>query len=197
MRIRGLFLFVILTVVVCISGNVWSACPSADCSGDCRVNLDDFAIMSSGWMTTYDANDLADVASHWLIDESMFVTTWDTSLGTGTTVTLALAGTVDATIDWGNGTIETVTTPGPHLHDYGVNGIYTVSVTGSVTAYNSSGNGGGSTQRNKLISVDNWGQLGFTSMYFAFYCSNLVSVPNISGGIEAVTDMSWMFFNAS
>jgi surface protein len=127
-----------------------------------------------------------------------FVTTWDTSLGAGTTVTLALAGTVDANIYWGDGTVETVTTPGPHVHNYGVDGTYTVSVTGSVTAYNSYDNGGAVSEREKLISVDNWGQLGLASMYRAFYyCSNLVSVPNTSDGIEAVTDMSHMFWNAS
>ncbi len=127
------------------------------------------------------------------IDGSIvFVTTWDTSLGTNTTVTLALAGTVDATIDWGDGSDPNhVTTPGPNVHDYGVDGIYTVSVIGSATAYNNGGN-------SKLVSVDSWGQLGFTSMYHAFDgCSNLVSVPTTSDGIEAVTDMSYMFEFAS
>jgi surface protein len=111
---------------------------------------------------------------------------------------LALAGTVNAAIDWGDGTEpNVVTTPGPHVHDYGSDGIYTVSVTGSVTAYNSFSNGGAYSEREKLISVDNWGQLGFTSMYRAFYwCSNLVSVPSTSDGIEAVTDMGYMFYGA-
>jgi surface protein len=137
-----------------------------------------------------------------LVDQEAFVTTWDTSLGEGTTVTLALTGEVNATIDWGDGTIETVTTPGPHVHDYGVDGIYTVSVTGSVEAYNSYENGGDEYptyyERAKLISVDNWGQVGFFSMYGAFYqCSNLISVPGTLDGIEAVTDMSFMFAYAS
>jgi surface protein len=121
------------------------------------------------------------------------------SLGDGTTVTLALAGTVDAYIDWGDGSAaEHVTTPGPHVHDYGVDGIYTVSVTGSVTAYNSFDNGGAVSDREKLISVDNWGLLGFTNMHHAFFMNrNLVSVPTTSEGIEAVTDMSYMFRHAS
>jgi surface protein len=128
-----------------------------------------------------------------------FVTTWDTSLASGTTVTLALAGTVDATIDWGDGSDPNhVTTPGPHVHDYGTDGIYTVSVTGSATAYNSLDNGGAASEQAKLVSVDNWGQLGFTSMYRAFYrCSNLVFVPANSDGLEAVIDMSCMFCYAS
>lgn len=85
---------------------------------------------------------------------SAFVTTWDTSLGAGTTVSLGLDGDVDATIDWGDGSIPTIaTTPGPHMHDYGVDGIYSVSVIGSVEAYNSYNCG--ASERDKLISVDN------------------------------------------
>jgi surface protein len=169
-----------------------AACPSADFSGDCRVNDDDFAIMAAGWGTIYDADDLADMAFQWLQDWA-FVTTWDTSLETGTRVVLGLDGTVDAEIDWGDGTIEYVTTA--RAHDYGIDGIYTVRVSGSVTAYESVGT---SSERDKLVSVDNWGQTGFTSMYLAFEeCSNLVSVPTTSDGIEAVTDMSYMFYRAS
>ena len=163
----------------------------------------------SGWCVTNIGSEPTNFdigATSWTLPNSRpvwgtcpFVTTWDTSLGDGTTVTLALAGTVDATIDWGDGSAtEHVTTQGPHVHDYGSDGIYTVSVTGSVTAYNSLSKGGAISERKKLVSVDNWGQLGFTSMYGAFAnCSNLVSVPTTSDGIEAVTNMGYMFCNAS
>ena len=193
---KKMVIFTIACLCMINSITVFAACPSADLSGDCRVDLDDFTIMASEWLSVYDCNDLVVMASEWL-DDGAFVTTWDTSLGTGPTVTLALAGTVDATIDWGDGSaVEHVTTPGPHVHDYDVDGIYTVSVTGSVTAYDSWANGG--VGEAKLIRVDNWGRLGFTSMYRAFYgCSNLVSVPGTSDGIEAVKYMSYMFDRAS
>ena len=198
-KIKGVYIAAILGVVLCVSVNVWGACPSADLSGDCKVNLEDFAIMASEWLTIYEPNDLADMASQWL-DDGAFVTTWDTSFGVGTTVTLALAGEVDATIDWGDETEpNVVTTPGPHVHDYGSEGTYIVSVIGSVTAYNSYDNSGTgyNYEQRKLVSVDSWGQLGFTSMYGAFqYCSNLVSVPGTSDGIEAVINMSSMFADA-
>ena len=193
-------LLTISLAVLIFAGVAQAACPSMDISGDCKVNLEDFAIMASGWLATYDVDNLADMANQWLDDcSSSFVTTWDTSLASGTTVTLALAGTVDATIDWGDGSDPNhVTTPGPHVHDYGTDDIYTVSVTGSVTAYNSYNNGGGTSERAKLISVDSWGQVGFTNMFGAFYgCSNLVSVPGTSDGIEAVTNMHYMFYGAS
>jgi len=194
---------VLFAVMFVFAGLVSAACPSADISGDCKVNLDDFAVISFGWMTDYNSSDLEEMASQWL-DNGAFVTTWDTSLDDGepgggtTTVTLALAGTVDVVIDWGDGFVETVTTAGPHVHDYGVDGIYTVSVSGSVEAYNSLHNGGALSEHAKLVSVDNWGQVGFTSLYSAFWhCSNLISVPSTSEGIEAVTDMGGMFIGAS
>ena len=190
-------LMIIVTAILCIGSPLWAACPSADLTGDCKVNLEDFAVMAAGWLTTYNTNDLDDLADQWLEDQSnAFITTWDTSLADGNTVTLALAGTVDATIDWGDNTVTRVNTPGPHIHTYNGEGIYTVSVTGSAGAYDSYNNGGADTA--KLISVDCWGQLGFTSMYAAFYnCSNLVSVPGTSDGLEAVTNMGTMFFYAS
>lgn len=179
--------------------NGCDVCPGADYSGDCKVNLDDYAIMALAWLTSYDSNDLADMAFQWLDDNSAFMTTWDTSLGFGTTVTLALAGTVDAVIDWGDGSDPNyVTTPGPHVHSYSSNGTYTVSVTGTVTAYNSLDHGGGTSERAKLISVDSWGYIGFTNMHNAFnYCTNLTSVPAAIYGLEAVSDMSRMFMLAS
>jgi len=60
-------LVIVLLVVFVFSGSrAFAACPSADLSGDCMVNLEDFAIMASGWLTTYNTNDLADLASQWL-----------------------------------------------------------------------------------------------------------------------------------
>jgi len=215
MRFSRIVIFVTAALCLINSPQALAACPSADLTGDCFVDFNDFAVLADWWLadcnssnsfcygadfdssSRVEPNDLAVLAADWL-KNCPFVTTWNTSLAAGTTVTLALAGTVDAVIDWGDDTVETVTAPGPHVHDYGSDGTYTVSVTGSVTAYNSYDNGGASSERAKLISVDSWGQLGFTSMYSAFdECSNLVSVPADSDGIEAVTDMSYMFSYAS
>ena len=126
-----------------------------------------------------------------------FVTTW--FIYEDMTIALALAGEVAATIDWGDGTQTTVTTPGPHIHEYTEPGVYkyTVSVTGLVTAYNSDEHGIWGLEH-KLRSVDSWGQVGFTNLSFAFANAyNLVSVPSTSHGIEAVTDMRFMFWMAS
>ena len=197
----------------------FAECPPADFTGDCFVNVEDFAYIAYWWMddcTSFnnfcmgadfdmsgqvDANDLLVLTADWLgpvVDPNAFITTWDTSLAEGTMIYLGLGGEVDAVIDWGDGSpLEHVTIPGPHTHDYGVDGIYRVSVTGSVTAYGAS-SGWPFDHEEKLVSVDQWGQMGFTSMAGAFYeCSNLVSVPATSDGIENVTDMSNMFNGAS
>jgi surface protein len=180
MKIATLFK-AILAVVLCLGGSLW-ACPSADANGDCKVDIEDFAIMASQWTMDW---------------SSSFITIWDTNLGEGTTVTLALTGTVDATIDWGDGTINDVNTPGPHVHDYGIDGLYTVVVTGTVAGYNSGTNGGDISEPRKLVSVTRWGQTGFTSMANAFqYCDNLISVPVDLAGLEDVNDMSQMFSGA-
>jgi formylglycine-generating enzyme required for sulfatase activity len=51
MKIKSVFLVVILAAVLCISGNLSAACPSADLTGDCVVNLADLAKMAEQWLT--------------------------------------------------------------------------------------------------------------------------------------------------
>jgi len=102
----------ILTLSLCVcfitSGFAFSDCPSADLTGDCFVNFQDFAMMAEWWLedcnssnnfcegadfdlpSQVDANDLAILTADWLEKCTAFVTTWDTSLGAGTTVTLAV-----------------------------------------------------------------------------------------------------------
>ena len=128
---------------------------------------------------------------------SAFVTKWDTNLASGTRITLGLDGTVDATISWGDGTTTEARGSGPYYHTYNEDGIYTVSVTGTVTAYNSWDNTDGSDRR-KLIEVVAWGNVGFKSLHSAFRdASNLLAVPASTEGIENVSDMSNMFWGAT
>ena len=204
-------------IVVCFVSMSFAACPVADFTGDCFVNVEDFAYIAYWWMdscTTFnsfcsgadfdssglvDANDLAFLTADWLVEvQPAFITTWDTSLGDGTTVTLALDDVVDVMVDWGDSSpLQHVTTESP-IHNYGVDGIYTISVTGTIDGYDSMWAGGPVSELQKLISVDNWGEVGFTSMANAFWaCDNLVSVPNTTDGIENVTNMSWMFAGTS
>jgi len=55
-----------LAVLLIFAGVAGAACPSADLSGDCFVNYEDFALMSGQWLTEYDCNDLTEMANQWL-----------------------------------------------------------------------------------------------------------------------------------
>jgi formylglycine-generating enzyme required for sulfatase activity len=44
----------------------FAGCPSADLSGDCFVDYEDFTMMSGQWLDGYDCNDLTEMANQWL-----------------------------------------------------------------------------------------------------------------------------------
>lgn len=51
MNVKKLLLTTVLASVLCFGKPMFAACPSADLTGDCKVTLEDFAIMASQWMT--------------------------------------------------------------------------------------------------------------------------------------------------
>jgi len=64
------------TAVVGADGKEWNTggaylyavemCPEGDLSGDCLVNLGDFAMLADEWLTVYDMDDLVVLAQQWL-----------------------------------------------------------------------------------------------------------------------------------
>ena len=111
-----------------------------------------------------------------------FITTWNMTSGEFTLRTQA--GTYNATIDWGDGTSSTHTTGSP-THTYASAGQYQIKISGSYVGLRI---GNDASQKDKLIAVNAWGNVGFTSFERAFWgCSNLVSLPNGSiTGAEGV-----------
>lgn len=105
----------------------------------------------------------------------------------------AISGYYD--VDWGDGgAIETFTTIGNKSHTYSVQGIYQVSVNVGMTAISFPY----SSDRAKVIYIDQWGDIVWSSMYRAFaYCTNMTGrytdVPNTS----AVTNFAAMFAGCS
>ena len=63
---KGLFVRLLLTVLLFSSSWAIVACPSADLSGDCFVDYEDFTLLSGQWLSVYDSNDLVVMASQWL-----------------------------------------------------------------------------------------------------------------------------------
>lgn len=118
------------------------------------------------------------------------VLVFDTTLATGTTVTVPLAGTVDVVIDWGDGNSEAFTTSGDKTHTYTAEGEYTVRVSGSLAGF------GSVASRPNLTKCLSFGGLGVTSLDGAFRsCSNLTETPTSIP--SSVTSMSEVFFLAS
>ena len=62
---------------------------------------------------------------------------FNTTLSSGTTVTLPLYGTVNVPVDWGDSNSEPFTTTGNKDHTYDTDGTYTVSISGSLTQFGS------------------------------------------------------------
>ena len=120
---------------------------------------------------------------------SAFTVIADTNYGR--TVYLPFNGTVEVTVNWGDSTIETVY--GAASHYYETDQIFTITATGTATGFGTQYGGG--SWKNSFTALTSWGNLGFTSLSYAFAnWTNLTSVPNYIPA--TVTDTSGMFVYA-
>lgn len=126
----------------------------------------------------------------------------NTNNATGTQVQLPLSvggGLVNVDVDWGDGTVETITTSGFALHTYASDGTYTISISGTLSKFGGSGdeefceNLTYDSRQLMVESVTNFGDLGLTSLECAFGgMDNLTisaALPN------TVTDLSRTFLD--
>jgi len=123
------------------------------------------------------------------------VLVFDPALAVDRTVYLPLRGTVNVTVDWGDGSSDTYTSSGnrTHIYDAGFTGLATVTVSGTLSQYGwgtaifPGGNAG-------LVRVDNIGfGLGLTSLSGAFQSTGSGFVflnPNLP---PQITDLSHLF----
>ena len=123
---------------------------------------------------------------------NLFISTWNTTNTSGGSsannqiqLPLTITGNYDFVVDWGDGTNDTITSwnQPETLHTYTSSGTYTINISGILQGWSFNGSG----DRNKILSVANWGifRLTNTGNYFAG-CSNLVlssvaDVLNLSG----------------
>ena len=118
----------------------------------------------------------------------------DTNLIAGTTVTLPLRGSVDVSVDWGDGSSSTATSSGNLQHTYASNRSYTISISGSLEQFGAGLDG--YPHADAIVGVSAWGDPGLTSLSGAFRnASNLASVPTSLP--NTVTSTSGMFWGAS
>jgi surface protein len=140
------------------------------------------------------------------INNTDFVTTWDTNYAsTGalkTTITIPTYSgySYSYRVDWNNDgdfsdTGETATNTGSVTHDYGVGnaGVKTIRIRGTFPAiyFNNTGD------KAKLLSVDQWGNNVWSTMYKAFYgCFRLNIKASDTPNLSNVTNLSYMFAGA-
>ena len=134
--------------------------------------------------------------NHRLVDVTVtdtstaFKTTWNTATP-NEDITIPATGSYD--IDWGDGTAESVT--GPKTHTYADAGSHAVTVSGGLTRINL---GADPDNAAKLASIDQWGDMEWTTMEGAFHgASNMAydaaDTPDLSG----VASMNSMFRDTS
>ena len=121
-----------------------------------------------------------------------FITTWNTD---DPYQAVTFPGTGAYHIDWGDGTTENAT--GAATHTYATAGSHTVSVSGGLEWF-SLGNAADSYNAYRLRSIDQWGDIRWTSMEGAFRSAtemvyNAHDVPDLSN----VTSMRSMFYSAN
>jgi surface protein len=113
---------------------------------------------------------------------------YNTALSDGTTITLPLKGTVNVTVNWGDGNSDIFTTVGNKTHTYAIGGIYTVSLNGTLTGFGSIFY----TENNlKLTRVLSFGNIGLTDLGYAFLGSDyLTELPtNIPASVNDTRHM--------
>ena len=147
-------------------------------------------------------------------DPTLFVTTWRVPAGD----TITFPGTGTYTIDWGDGTTETVTGARDHTYPNTTTRNYDIAVSNGITRFNLNDH----SDSSKLIDIGQWGTANWTSMEGAFQgasnmqmsatdapdLSGVVSMMNTFNGasafngdirdwdVSSVTDMQFMFAGA-
>lgn len=112
--------------------------------------------------------------------------------GTSSSTQFTLPATGSYEVDWGDGVIESLS--GSQTHTYSIAGQYVIRVTGGLTAitFNKGGD------RLKLLEIQNWGDVAWTTMGSAYYgCSNMQGTFTDAPRLTNVTAMSYMFANAA
>ena len=118
-----------------------------------------------------------------------FTTVWrvgTTGYGNGSN-TVSFSTMIGAIVDWGDGTVEKITTSTPS-HTYAIAGDYTIKISSMTRFYNPVSH---SNSFGKLIAVTDWGGVKWTSMDYMFaYANNFNQIPTDAPDLSLVTNMS-------
>ncbi|WP_065188567.1 BspA family leucine-rich repeat surface protein [Shewanella woodyi] len=128
-----------------------------------------------------------------------FVTTWKTDnsgSSNATSITIPTTGTgYSYDVDWNNdGTFDEFGLTGSVTHDFGTAGTYSIRIRGDFPRiyFNNVGD------KEKILSVDQWGAGVWTSMQNAFYGASNLTVPATDAPVlTSVTSFRAMFRDAT
>ncbi len=151
--------------------------------------------------------ELQNPATHnWTItdagQECAFITTWSTSDNqiiiptTGTGYNYDILWTNLTNTGVGDGSASGVTDAD---HPYTISGlqntdVYRLEITGNFPRFYAPANGGDA--RTKIRSVEQWGDIAWSSMFEAFHgCTSLTVPATDAPDLSGVTDLTTMFFN--
>ena len=122
-----------------------------------------------------------------------FVTTWETT-GANQAITIPATGTYS--IDWGDGTVN-ATASGTQTHNYASAGSHTVAITGGLESI-SINSLPSQAEKDKLRSIDQWGNIAWTTMEGAFRgASNMAYAAADTPDLSGVASMNTMFRDTS
>ncbi|MBG7611645.1 BspA family leucine-rich repeat surface protein [Polaribacter sp. BAL334] len=135
--------------------------------------------------------------------QTEFITTWKTdNPGTSNSSSIIIptfpGETYNYDVDWNNDGVYNLVDigkTGSVTHDFGTPGTYTIRIRGTFPRiyFNGSGSTGLGDSR-KLISIDQWGTISWTSMEYAFSgCYNLQVNANDAPNLSGVTSLEGMF----
>lgn len=117
-----------------------------------------------------------------------------------TTFTLPIRGTVNATVDWGDGTaVETVTGAGLPAHTYPAAQSFQVKVNGTFTRYGAfatAGNPTSTASTGCVAALSHWGKDTGTTAADGAYAFH-PSVDGVSAPPKTVTSLSGAFYYAA
>ena len=130
------------------------------------------------------------------VPEGAFVTTWNAGLSPHTiSIPLEVRSSGTITIDWGDGSNTSVAANGTQSHAYSGPGSYHVSMAGDLSRINLGATG---ATASKLASIDQWGDVEWSSMAGAFRgASNMAHGATDSPNLSGVSSMQNMFRGAS
>jgi len=119
-----------------------------------------------------------------------FITTWETTTA-DETIDIPMTGSYS--IDWGDGTIESIT--GTATHSYTTAATYTVSIGVGATRISLYS----SNSKNKIKTIVQWGDIVWgADLSRAFQsCTKLNSTATDAPNLSSVTNLSMMFNNAA